>query len=251
MPANSFFQLTSLSFFVIFPVSNMKEQKQTDLLSFFENPPKSASFFTALLLFVLIGSGGYLIGSRTNRNQSQVLSKKTAPEEVSKPKTISVPADWTSYTLINPNSGEQTKLSLPPSYSFRLNDYEFIIQNDQDYEETWSYSTSIFYASEGVKNYYTGGAVKDWYLAYLNGKYLFEKPYIFKESKILDSKEELIGMRKYLVLTIKKDETEKHYLFLENNIVHIFKPASLKANTAPSIISKNIGAIFASLNSSQ
>lgn len=229
----------------------MKEEKQSDLLSFFENPSKSVSLFTALLLFAAFAFGGYLIGSKTNQGQSQVLSKKTTIEEVNKPKTVSIPADWTSYTLINPNSGEQTKLSLPPDYSFRLNDYEFIIQNDQDYEETWSYSTSIFYGPEGVKNYYTNNPIKDWYLAYLNGEYLFEKPYIFKESKILDTKEELIGMRKYIILTVKKDETEKHYLFLENNIVHIFKPASLKANTAPSAISKNMGAIFASLNSSQ
>lgn len=229
----------------------MKEEKQTDLLSFFENPPKIVSFFTALLLFAAFALGGYFIGSKNTQSQSQISSQKTTVKKVNEPKTISIPADWTSYTLINPNSGEQTKLSLPPNYSFTLNDYEFIIQNDQDLEESWSYSTSIFYANEGVKNYYTGGAVKDWYLGYLNGKYLFEKPYIFKESRILEAREELIGMRKYIILTVKKDETEKHYLFLENNIVHIFKPASPKANSAPSVISRNIGAIFTSLNSSQ
>lgn len=229
----------------------MKEQKQTDLLSFFENPPKIASLLTAFLLFAVFAFGGYFIGNKNNQNQSQVSSQKTTIEKINKPKAISIPADWTSYTLINPNSNEQTKLSLPPNYSFRLNDYEFIIQNDQDLEESWSYSTSIFYGPEGVKNYYTGGKIKDWYLGYLNGKYLFEKPYIFKESRILDDKEELIGMKKYIILTVKKDETEKYYLFLENNIIHIFKPASIKANTTPSAISKNIGSIFVSLNSSQ
>jgi hypothetical protein len=170
------------------------------------------------------------------------------------PETISIPDNWQEFTATDPDFGMKTTLSLPPGYSFRFTGSEFTIQNDVDATELWDYSTSVFRKGDIVENFYKGGSRRAWYQDYLEGKFLEEKPVLFEEGKIDGVVEHTIGSQTYLELTVSGGvnyvgEIEKHFIFVQNQTLHVIRPASYKANSAEAQIPDNIGIVFYSLKS--
>lgn len=184
-------------------------------------------------------------------------SPAPSPTVITKPVTI--PADWKSYTATDPDSGIKTTMSMPPGYSFGFTGSEFTIQNDSDAKELWDYSTSV-YGDENspLKNHYTGGSRRIWYENYLSNK---QRTFQYKD-RIVGVTEVPIGDSSYLAIAVETPAyndrgeisgTEKgmHYVYVQNNILHMITPVSDKAYTADAQIPKYIGTIFSSLSSTQ
>jgi len=235
-----------------------------------------------LIIFVLLflavsGVAGYFAYQNYQLKQ-QIVQKQSTPsptvsvlspttlvpsptgiQPTTKPATqpITVPSDWKQYTATDPDFGIKTTMFMPPGYSFRFTGSEFTIQNDSDATELWNYSTSIFRGKDGLKDYYTEESRRAWYQKLLNGEFMLEKPHQFIPGQITNVVEHQIGSKSYLELTASggsptnySGEVGTHYIYVQNGIVHIIKPASHKANSAEALIPSYIGTIFISLNSS-
>ena len=188
------------------------------------------------------------------------------------PPSISIPKDWQVYTASDPDIGIKTTLSLPPGFSFSFSGSEFTIQNTEG-NEIWDYSTSVFKGwllncdkktikfedisrccLNEARNYYSGGSRRAWYESFLNGD--FSCIYPASDAKlgtIISVNEEAIDDNSYLKVTVetKSSEKETHYLYVQNNILHIIKPVSSKANSAAALLPKYINIVFYSLKSNQ
>jgi len=182
---------------------------------------------------------------------------ETAPSPAATSQLISIPKDWQEYTATDPEFGIKTTLSLPPEFSFSFTGSEFTIQS-ADGTELWDYSTSVFPGKDGLKNYYTGESRRDWYQKLLDGEFWTEKPYQFVGGKITNAMEHQIGPQTYLELTVTggppsnySREVGTHFIYAQNGIIHIIKPASHKANSATAQLPNNIGIVFYSLKSSR
>lgn len=168
-------------------------------------------------------------------------------------KDIVIPDNWQEFTAVDPDFGLTTTMSLPPDFSFRFTGSEFTIQNDFDATELWDYSTSISGSENGPKNYYTGGSRRTWYQKYLNGEFS-HAAYFEEKVEIKSIEEHHTGTSTYLEIKVTNpfgisEKIESHYIYTQNNILHILKPVSEKAYSTNSLIAKNIAIIFTSLKS--
>lgn len=239
-----------------------------------------------VLLILVVGTGAYYLGTQRDSSSSientQVNNQQTQPSAPSTNnetlpttnpttnsdqtgqklnptvKSVTIPSDWKSYTATDPDFGVKTTMSMPPGYSFRFTGSEFTMQNDSDATELWDYSTSVFRGRDGLKNYYAGQSRRAWYQDLLDGDFMEEKPASFNPGKITNAVEHQIGSKTYYEMTVSggppanySGEVGKHFVYVQNGIVHILKPASHKANTAEAKIPQNIETILASLSSSQ
>lgn len=221
------------------------------------------------LLLLSLGSTGFLFyqNSQLKKQIAQLQTTPTAaaspsltptitalsPTETPKIQPVDIPSDWKEFTGTSPLEKLTTTLSLPKDYTFGYHYAEWFLVKSP--EEVWDYSTSIMFDSESnPKNRYDGGSRRNWYEKYLKGEFLEEKPLLFKEGEIISVAEHKIGTTSYLEVTVKGGmnyvaNIEKHYLYAQNGILHIIRPASEKANSPDSILAKNIGLIFFSLKS--
>lgn len=244
-----------------------------------------------ILLLLLVGGGGYYLGSQKSVEPSgtQPISTSVPSPTISdtdsvvspSPKVITpitIPSDWKQYTATDPDFGIKTTMSMPPGFSFQFTGSEFLIKNNSDSTELWDYSTSIFRSwvqtcnkendkfedfgaylnrccSDKITNNYNNTSRRVWYEKYLNGNYSCTYPATDAVmGKILNAIERPIGNTTYLEVTVDPTSSEKHethYLYLQNQIMHIIKPSSDKANSSEAQIPKYIGTIFASLTSGQ
>lgn len=231
-----------------------------------------------LICFVIFGFGGYYLGiQKSNNSQNnqlpvssptpsatiETLSTTNPPSEepvvTPKPttssKTVTVPANWKKYTAEDPDFGIRTTMVMPPGYSFRFTGSEFTIQNDSDATELWDYSSSVYRDNDGIlKNHYDGSSRRAWY-----EKRLSERQSI---DKIISVKEKPLNATTYLEITVQTPSYDDHgvtsgtknglhYVFVQNNILHMIASASNKAYTSAAQIPSNIEPILASLTSVQ
>lgn len=244
-------------------MENINEQS----MSLETSPKKQPTLLLILgviLLLLLVGGGGYYLGSQKN---IEPLETQPFPTSVPSPtindsvvsptpKTvipITIPSDWKQYTATDSEFVKIT-MSMPPGYTFRYVS-EFRIHND-DSTESWGFSTSIM----GEKNNYTGGSRRAWYEDYL-ASFQTGIQDQYKE-KVLKVSEIPINNSSYLAILVEGPgyndhgvvsgrRTGTHYVYVQNNILHMITPSSNKAYTAEAQIPKYIGIIFASLTSSQ
>lgn len=227
--------------------------------------------------FIVFGIGGYYLGTQKNNTlqNSQLpmpsptssVTTETSPalNPTSKPvvtqipsvapKPISIPSNWKKYTAEDPDFGVRTTMFMPPGYSFRFTGSEFTIQNDSGATELWDYSSSVYRDNDGVlKNHYDGSSRRAWY----------EKRLLERQStdKIVSVKEKPLNASTYLEITIQTPSYDDHgvtsgtkngihYVYVQNNILHMITPASNKAYTSSAQIPGNIEPILASLTSIQ
>jgi hypothetical protein len=230
-----------------------------------------------LVCFVIFGFGGYYLGTRNNyssqNNQPPVPSPTSLVATVTPPftnptnqpvvtqkpivitKPISIPSNWKKYTAEDPDFGVKTTLSMPPGYSFRFTGSEFTIQNDSDATELWDYSSSVYRDNNGIlKNHYNGGSRRAWY-----EKRLSERQSI---DKIVSVKEKPLNTSSYLEITVQTPSYDDHgvaygtkngmhYVYVQNNILHMITPTSNKAYITAAQIPGDIEPILASLTSVQ
>lgn len=228
-----------------------------------------------LVCFVIFGFGGYYLGTQKSNNSqnnqppvsSPISSVTTKTPPITNPtnepvvtqkpivttKPISIPSNWKKYTAEDPDFGVKTTLSMPPGYSFRFTGSESIIQNDSGATELWDYSSSVYRDNDGVlKNHYDGSSRRTWY-----EKHLSEKQ---STDKIASVKEKPLNASSYLEITVQTPSYDDHgvasgtkngmhYVYVQNNILHMITPASNKAYTTAAQISGNIEPILASLTS--
>jgi len=227
--------------------------------------------------FVIFGFGGYYLGTQksnsSQNNQPPVFSPTSSvttetppitnptnePVVTQKPvvttKPISIPSNWKKYTAEDPDFGIKTTLSMPPGYSFRFTGSEFTIQNDSDATELWDYLSSVYRDNDGVlKNHYDGSSRRAWY-----EKRLSERQ---STDKIVGVKEKPLSASIYSEITVQTPSYDNHgvasgtkngmhYVYVQNNILHMITPASNKAYTTAAQIPGNIEPILASLTSVQ
>ncbi|OGG17391.1 hypothetical protein A3D78_04220 [Candidatus Gottesmanbacteria bacterium RIFCSPHIGHO2_02_FULL_39_14] len=170
-------------------------------------------------------------------------------------KMVSSPPEWQQFTATDPDFGIKTTLSLPPGFSFLFTGSEFTIQNASDASELWDYSSSVYRNNDGVlKNHYDGSSRRAWY-----EKRLAEKQ---STDEIVGITEKSVNSSTYLEITVQTPAYDdhgvtsgtkigKHFIFVQNNILHMITPVSNKAYTPSAQIPDNIGSIFASLTSVQ
>jgi len=232
--------------------------------------------FVVIMLLVVVASGAYYLGAKNNNTlqdnpkpvtsptntlntKPSIINSKLTDEPVvtQKPgvttKNVTVPANWKQYTAEDPDFGVRTTMSMPPGYSFRFTGSEFTIQNDSDATELWNYSSSVYRDNDGIlKNHYDGSSRRAWY-----EKYLAERQSM---DKIISVKEKSLNGTTYLEITVQTPSYDDHgvisgtrngmhYVYVQNNILHIISPASNKAYTSAAQIPGNIEAILASLSS--
>lgn len=230
-----------------------------------------------VIIFVLVvGVGVYYLGTQKNKllqnNQNFIptpitsvtkssttnTNPKNEPSIIQKPvtsKTVIVPSSWKKYTAEDPDFGIKTTMSMPPGYSFRFTGSEFTIQNDSDATELWDYSSSVYRDNDGVlKNHYDGSSRRTWY-----EKHLLDKQSL---NKIISVKEMPLNSTTYLEITIQTPSYDDHgitsgtknglhYVYVQNNILHIITPASNKAYTSAAQVPSDIEPILTSLISVQ
>ena len=230
---------------------------------------------TVIACFIIFGIGGYYLGTRKNntfQNSQRPIPSPTSsvttetpsatnptnePVVTQKPsvttKPISIPSNWKKYTAEDPDFGVKTTLSMPPGYSFRFTGSEFTIQNDSDATELWDYSSSVYRNSNGVlKNHYDGSSRRAWY-----EKRLSERQ---SADRIVSVKEKPLNATTYLEITVQTPSYDDrgvtsgtkngmHYVYVQNNILHMITPASNKAYTTAAQVPGNIETILASLTS--
>jgi hypothetical protein len=205
---------------------------------------------------------------------SPTLTPKPEVTLTSKPpvKSISIPKDWKEYTAEDSSFGIRTTLSLPPGFSFSFSGSEFSIQDVKN-EEIWDYSTSVFVGCspecneennkpEDIsdscfnkpRNYYSGESRRLWYKKFLNGDFFCNDSFFGnKTGEIISVDEEFItdnvSYLKVIVESKLSGKEETHYLYVQNNILHIIKPSSFKANSPDALLPKYINIILYSLKS--
>lgn len=231
-----------------------------------------------ILLLLLVGVGSYYLGMQKG---GEPFGKQPVPTSTSSPTIsdidnvasptpkvitpITIPSDWKQYTATDGDFGIKTTMSLPPGFSFQFTGSEFLIRNS-DSTELWDYSTSVYIVagSEDLlpKNHYNSDSRRTWYENYLSGKIKGPSVQGVYNDKIVNVEEIPINATSYLAVTVEASAyndhgeisgTKKgmHYVYVQNNILHMITPASNKAYTAKAQIPKYIGTIFASLTSSQ
>lgn len=216
-----------------------------------------------LICFVIFGFGGYYLGiQKSNNSQNNQLpvssptpSATTETLPTANPPTVTVPANWKKYTAEDPDFGTRTTMVMPPGYSFRFTGSEFTIQNDSDATELWDYSSSVYRDNDGIlKNHYDGSSRRVWYEKRLSER---QSP-----DKIVSVKEKPLNATTYLEITVQTPSYDDHgvtsgtknglhYVYVQNNILHMIVPASNKAYTSAALIPGNIEPILASLTSVQ
>ncbi|MCX6791756.1 MAG: hypothetical protein NT149_01830 [Candidatus Gottesmanbacteria bacterium] len=230
-----------------------------------------------IVLLLVVGGGAYYLGTQQNNNSPTtnplVTPEPTATDQTSpsvnptsnvnqptqKPtasnKTVIVPSNWKQFTATDTDFGVKTTISMPPGYSFRFTGSEFTIQNDSDATELWDYSSSVYRDNDGVlKNHYDGSSRRAWY-----EKRLSERQ---STDKIISVKEIPLNSFTYLELTVQTPSYDDHgvvsgtkngmhYVYVQNNILHMITPVSNKAYTSAAQIPNNIEPILASLSSVQ
>ncbi len=178
---------------------------------------------------------------------------ESSPVEVSKP--VVVPANWKKFSATDSEYGFTTTLSVPADFSFVFTGSEFMLSNYATFEH-WDYSTSILSGKNGIKNYYTGQSRRAWFQQYQNGDFMYERPTDYVPGKIVSVVEHPIGKSSYLEITVaggwlisSGKKPEVNYVYVQNNIVHILKPTSERAQSKDAVIPGIVGTIFASLES--
>lgn len=166
------------------------------------------------------------------------------------PVTPKIPKDWKKYSDTDVDFGVKTTVSLPPGCDFKFTGSEWDLGCGEG--DRWDYTTSVFRGKDDkLKNYYGGGALKQWYQRYLNYEFfgLGDEVNIVARDEILKTKEHKVEQADYLELTVKEGDYKEvaHYLFIQNGIVHIVRPLIIDEPTSK--IKKNIGLIFSSLKS--
>lgn len=227
--------------------------------------------FAPILIVIIIAAsvGGYLLYQNQTKftppQSTFSITTEASPVPTNKPvitqkssattKPISIPSSWKKYTAEDPDFGIKTTMSMPPGYSFRFTSSEFTIQNDADATDLWDYSSSVYRDNNGVlKNHYDGGSRRAWYEKQLSERH--------KTDKILSIKEKPSNDSTYLEITVQTPSYDDrgvtsgtknglHYVYVQNNILHIITPASNKAYTSSTQIPSNIETILASLSSVQ
>jgi len=240
------------------------------------------SILGVLALVLIVGSGSYYLGTQQSVNSKndilptstptpQVTPEPTVAEQpspsviptsnVSQPtqtpptstKTVVIPSNWKPFTATDSEYGVKTSMSMPLGYSFGFSGSEFTIQNDSDSTELWDYSTSIYRNNDSVlNNHYDGSSRRAWY-----AKYLIEKQ---SADKIVSVKEHSLNSSTYLEITVQAPSYDDpgvpnatksgtHYIFVQNNILHMITPASIKSYTSNAQIPRNIEPILESLTS--
>ena len=166
---------------------------------------------------------------------------------------VNVPINWKEYTATDSEFGIKTTMFMPPGFSFKFTGSEFTIQNDSDATELWDYSTSVTTGSNNVlKNYYDGGSRREWYKRYLDGEFLgntVDK----KFGDIVSMTETVIGNTSYLKIVVNtlSRGIQTHYVYLQNDIIHIIKPISDVAETSQAKFPQHVGLSLYSLKSIQ
>lgn len=221
------------------------------------------SVISGIMILLLVGAGAYYLGTRNDSSTKsgpltgtqQLTQEPTAVRTSPTDKPVTIPTHWKQYTATDPDFGIKTAMSLPPGYSFRFSGSEFTIQNDSDATELWEYSTSVYRDNTGaLKNHYDGSSRRAWYK-----KRLSEKQ---STDKIMSVNEKPLGATTYLEITVATPSYDgrgarsgtkngKHYVMVQNNILHMITPSSNKAYTITAQIPASIEPILASLFSSQ
>lgn len=242
----------------------------------FRNPQINLIMSFGVLL--IVGGVSYYLGTQTQSiannspaiNEPKNLSQPTAvpifivgqPAEVTQPiqkpssagKLITVPSNWQQFTAVDSEFGIKTTLALPPGYSFKFTGSEFTIQNDTDATELWDYSTSVYDNGAGLKNHYDGSSRRAWYQTRLSER--------GAEDKIMSVQEKSLNNSTYLEMTVHTPSYDshgallgtkntKHYIYVQNSILHMFAPVSDKAYSSAAKIPANIEPILVSLSSSR
>ena len=170
-------------------------------------------------------------------------------------KTVAIPSNWQQFTATDPDFGIKTTMSLPPGFSFNFTGSEFTIQNNSDATELWDYSSSVYRNNDGVlKNHYDGSSRRVWY-----GKRLSE---LQNTDKIVSLSEKSLNSTSYLEILVQTPSYNdqgvesgmkmgKHFVFVQNNILHMITPASNEAYTPAAQIPNNIEPILTSLTAVQ
>lgn len=254
---------------------NPISQTPTDL-----GKPKMNYLIIGIVFFVcsvIFGIGGYYLGTQknnTSQNNQPFAPSPTSPATTKTPsiasptiepvvtqkpndanKSVTIPPNWKKYTADDPDFGLKTTMSMPPGYSFRFTGSEYTIQNDSDATELWDYSSSVYRDNDGVlKNHYDGSSRRTWY----------ENRLLEKQStdKIVSVKEKPLNASTYLEITVQTPSYDDHgvasgtkngmhYVYVQNNILHMITPVSNKAYTSAAQIPVNIEPMLASLSSVQ
>lgn len=174
-----------------------------------------------------------------------VVPTRTEPTNKPTSKPVVIPNDWREYSGKDSYYGVSVTMSIPSGYKFQCSGSECMIFSDDGAAEIWDYSAS---------RDYDNGSRRAWYQKYLNGDYMETKSEDFQPGKITSVVEHQIGDKSYLELVIDgrshnyAGEVGTHYLYIQNNIAHIFKPSSHKAGSDPTI-PDYIGQILYSLKS--
>lgn len=240
-------------------------------------PTPQKSFFWIFVILFLISTGitGWLyyqnlqlkqqLINSQQASQSQIVPNIIPPESSptsssptpsTKPtatiEPIIIPSNWKQFTAIDPEFKIKTTMSMPPGFSFSFTGSEFTIQNDSDATELWDYSTSVFSGKDGLKNYYDGTSRRDWYKRKLDGEFTSPEEFQKKRGDILSVIEHNINNQSYLEISVNdlnSGDIQKHYLFVNNGMIHIIKPASHEANNSTALMPKYLDIIFTSLTS--
>jgi hypothetical protein len=235
---------------------------------------REKGFAHLILIFILVVgllAGGYLYEKgylkfeMNPNNNSQYVSPTTIPVETITPSIaqvvditnttkptqtvkVIIPNTWGQQTAEDTYLGIKTTVSLPSNWTFSFTGSETSLSGPND--ETWEYETSIITDKNGaVKNMYTGGSRREWYQKYLNGD--FQNKYD-SPPQIGQIIEHTIGNTSYLEITISGgylSENRKIYLYLENNIIHMFSPVSQKALSSNTQLGSIVDKVFYSLKS--
>jgi len=215
-----------------------------------------------IIVLIVVGLVGVYYFGTKNKNKNPQIGENTptplatqtpsnsqstaTPNSTSKTRTgVVIPSDWKKFTAVDPDFGIKTTLSLPSGFSFKFTGSEFLIQKGSDASELWTYLTSItrLEGQENATNTYAGGSRREWYQKYftdING---------VGTGKILNFEDKNENGISYLVANVQQGNiTQKHYLYLKNNIVNIFKPSSEVAYSSKAIIPQNVATVFYSLS---
>ncbi|MDO8497824.1 MAG: hypothetical protein Q7S61_04745 [bacterium] len=157
-----------------------------------------------------------------------------------KTQIITIPKDWKSFTDTDSQSKITTTLSLPPGYSFKFSGSAWMIRNDSDAGEIWSFHPDY-------NSSYDGTSRRAW----------VQK--IYPDYKIIQVEEIPLEGSSYLKISIETPTYDNggiatgttvvinHYVYVQNNIATMISPSSIKTSSSQTAISQNIAIIFSSL----
>lgn len=233
-----------------------------------QNKSKLPLILGSIVALCLVGGIAYYAGAQTGaKNVPTPTVAPSVTQEVVSPtiglengeitpattnKTVIVPKDWKSYTATDPDFGITTTMSLPPGYIFEFTGSDYTLRNESS-TELWNFITSVYRNTEGVlKNQYTGQSRRVWYENYLSRGQA--------NSHLTEVVELPINTSTYLRMLVDVPYYDDRgtytglgpvyqFLYVQNNIVHVFQPLTEKARASSSEIAQYIEPIFASLSS--